>query len=158
MEQKEAVVAVEEEVAAVKEDVTAVNAVKQEAAAVKPARPRPPWHPIPLVELSIAFAVVLGVIGVISMPSQRGQLLLIFALGCALVGGMCNAAFEHFSGYRRHTAVLAALPAVGAMFAADYCGVARQLCYVVAAVVFVAVFWSVRRVTKDGGGGASSNS
>lgn len=76
------------------------------------ARPKPPWHPVPLVELSVLAGIVLLVIGIIKRDSDTGRLLGIFGLVLASLGGLDTAARDHFAGFRSHSALLAAFPAV----------------------------------------------
>jgi hypothetical protein len=75
-------------------------------------RPKAPWHPFPLVELSVLIGLVLFVLGVLDLSSDRGKLLLVCGMVLGSLGGLDTALREHFTGYRSHTTVLAALPAV----------------------------------------------
>ena len=75
-------------------------------------RPRAPWHPFPLVELCVLLALVLLVWGLIDFGSERGRLMLVFGMLLGSLGGLDTVAREHFSGFRSHAMVLAALPAV----------------------------------------------
>src|SRR3954447_23034550 len=43
-------------------------------------RPKPPWHPVPLVELSVLVGILLIVIGAINHASSRGRVALVFGL------------------------------------------------------------------------------
>jgi hypothetical protein len=76
------------------------------------ARPNAPWHPFPLVELSVLVGLVLCVLGLLNLDSQRGRIMLGFGLLLGSLGGADTALREHFAGYRSHTTVLAGLPAV----------------------------------------------
>ena len=76
-------------------------------------RPKPPWHPFPLVELSILVGIVLIVLGLFVVEGDRGRILLVFGLALGSLGGLDTAAREHFAGYKPHTMVLAGIPAVG---------------------------------------------
>jgi hypothetical protein len=91
-------------------------------------RPKPPWHPVPLVELAVLVGIVLIVIGLIHNETSRGRLALVFGLALASLAGLDTAVREHFAGYRSHSSLLAAFPAVVA----------------VAAVVFGVGFWAFR--------------
>src|SRR4051812_41907211 len=109
-------------------------------------RPKPPWHPVPLVELCVLVGIVLLVLGAINLQSDRGKLLLVLGMGLGSLGGLDTALREHLAGYRSHTTVIAALPAVTAA-AAAYFARAPWIVVVVAAVgIFAAVFWWMRRV------------
>ncbi len=83
-------------------------------------RPKAPWHPFPLVELSVLVGIVLIVIGRDrGLDSDRGRLALLCGLVLASLGGLDTALREHFNGFRSHSSVLAGLPAVlvaGALF------------------------------------------
>jgi hypothetical protein len=75
-------------------------------------RPRAPWHPVPLVELSVLAGIVLLVLGFINWDSDSGRLMLVCGMLLGSLGGLDTALREHFAGYRSHTTVLAGLPAV----------------------------------------------
>jgi hypothetical protein len=75
-------------------------------------RPKAPWHPFPLVELCVLIGLVLFVLGFLDFESDRGRLLLVCGLALGSLGGLDTALREHFAGYRSHSTVLAALPAV----------------------------------------------
>jgi len=83
-------------------------------------RPKPPWHPVPLVELSVLVGIVLLVLGFLSgLDTARGRLALLCGLVLGSLGGLDTVLREHFAGFRSHSTVLAALPAVlvaGALF------------------------------------------
>jgi hypothetical protein len=128
-------------------------------AAPRPARltderPKAPWHPFPLVELSVLVGLVLIVVGAVTgLDSDRGRAALLCGLLLASIGGLDTALREHFNGYRSHSTVLAGLPAVlvaGVLFfaAAPWIAVAAG-----AAVVFVAGLWGLRTVFRRRSGG-----
>src|SRR5688500_16587543 len=75
-------------------------------------RPRAPWHPFPLVELSVLLGLVLLVWGLIRYDDDSGRVLLVCGMALASLGGLDTALREHFSGYASHAVLLAALPAV----------------------------------------------
>src|SRR5918998_638765 len=76
------------------------------------ARPRAPWHPFPLVELSVLIGLVLLVWGLIRSDEETGRVLLVCGMALASLGGLDTALREHLGGHRSHAALLAALPAV----------------------------------------------
>jgi hypothetical protein len=78
----------------------------------RPERPRAPWHPFPLVELCVFVGIVLLVLGGVVVPGDRGKLLLVCGMALGSLGGLDTAVREHWAGYRSHTTVLAAAPAV----------------------------------------------
>jgi hypothetical protein len=72
-------------------------------------RPRGVFGPVPVSEIAILAGAVAAVIGFVSqsrLPLITG--LIILGLGTMEVVGR-----EHFSGFRSHTALLAAIPSVG---------------------------------------------
>jgi hypothetical protein len=75
-------------------------------------RPKPPWHPFPLVELSVFVGIVLIVAGLLARDSGRGRALLVLGLALGSLGGLDTTLREHFAGYRSHALVLALAPAV----------------------------------------------
>jgi hypothetical protein len=128
-------------------------------AAPRPARltderPKAPWHPFPLVELSVLVGLILIVVGAITgLDSDRGRLALVCGLLLASLGGLDTALREHFNGYRSHSTVLAALPAVlvaGVLFftSAPWLAVTGA-----AAAVFLAGLWGFRGVFRRRSGG-----
>src|SRR5215216_5830587 len=72
-------------------------------------RPKPPWHPVPLVELCVLVGIVLLVLGALDLRSDRGKLLLVLGMALGSLGGLDTALREHLAGYRSHTTVIAAL-------------------------------------------------
>jgi hypothetical protein len=105
--------------------------------------PQAPWHPIPLVELAIFAGLVLTVVGLITGPLERPELIL---AGMALIAlASCELSIrEHFAGYRSHSALLALLVAfaVGAVL---WWATERRVVVVAgAAVTFAPAFWLLR--------------
>ena len=119
-------------------------------------RPKPPWHPIPLVELSVFVGLVLIVVGIVGgVGSDAGRLALLCGLVLGSLGGLDTALREHFAGFRSHSSVLAGLPAVlvaGGLFF----GRAPWAAVVAAgAVTFAAAFWWFRLAFRRRSGGLS---
>jgi hypothetical protein len=79
----------------------------------EPERPKAPWHPFPLVELCVLAGIVLLVLGLLDFQSDRGKAMLVAGMLLGSLGGLDTALREHFSGFRSHAMLLAALPAVG---------------------------------------------
>ncbi len=91
------------------------GAVRPAPAPVAPRRaerPQAPWHPVPLVELSVLTGLVLLAWGLLRIDDDGGRILLVCGMALASLGGLDTALREHFSGYRSHAVLLAALPAV----------------------------------------------
>ncbi|MGI8506332.1 MAG: hypothetical protein ACR2MK_05920 [Solirubrobacteraceae bacterium] len=107
-------------------------------------RPESPFGGLPVSEVAILIGFVALVIGFIQ---GGGPVVVVGVVICAL-GVVEVTAREHFSGYRSHATLLAAIPAV----AIEATGVAlfgaprqRALVLVVAAPVFGLLFWLLRR-------------
>ena len=73
-------------------------------------RPPSPFGGLPISEIAIAIGAVGLIVGII----QQGGPALIAGVAVCTLGVVEITAREHFSGYRSHTILLAALPAVGA--------------------------------------------
>ena len=107
-------------------------------------RPRSPFGGLPVSELAILVGLIAAVIGFIN---GGGPALVVGLVICAL-GVIEITAREHFSGYRSHTALLAAIPAVaveaGLVLAF---GEPKQRALLLLAVVpvFALLFWLLRR-------------
>lgn len=107
-------------------------------------RPEGLFGPLPISELAILAGLIAAVVGFIEgggAPLIVG--LILCALGVVEVTGR-----EHFSGYRSHTTLLAALPAIAVeagLVAAI--GEPRQRALLLLAVipVFTILFWLLRR-------------
>jgi hypothetical protein len=130
------------------------------ASAPRPApltdeRPKAPWHPVPLVELSVLVGLVLIVIGFFGLDSDRGRLLLVFGMVLASLGGLDTTLREHFTGFRSHSTVLAALPAVAVAGALFFGRVPWLVVPVAFALTFAGAFMLARRAFRRRSGGAS---
>ena len=107
-------------------------------------RPEGPFGGLPISELAILAGLVAAVIGFIN---GGGPALIVGLVICAL-GVIEITAREHFSGFRSHTALLAAIPAValevGLVLAF---GEPKQRALLLVAVVpvFAILFWLLRR-------------
>jgi hypothetical protein len=113
-------------------------------------RPRAPWHPFPLVELSVLVGLVLLVWGLFRYEDDSGKIMLVCGMALASLGGLETALREHFSGYASHALLLAALPAVaiaGALFFAGAPWIAIPLAGV--AVFGAALAWLRRRFRRS---------
>jgi hypothetical protein len=116
------------------------------------ARPKPPWHPVPLVEVSVLVGIVLLVYGFLNADESNGRLAIGVGLVLASLAGLDTAMREHFAGFRSHSALLAGLPAVGTVAVLALVEAKLWLAVLAAAVVFGAVFWLARRAfTKRAG-------
>ena len=111
----------------------------------EPERPKAPWHPFPLVELCVLAGIVLLVIGLIGYDSDRGKAMLVAGMLLGSLGGLDTALREHFSGFRSHTTVLAALPAVALAAVLYFAGAPWPAVTLAPVLAFAAAFWAVGR-------------
>ena len=118
---------------------------------VRERRPRPegPRPPSPFGGLPISeFAILAGGVGlVVGIIRGGGPAVIVGIVVCAL-GVLEVTAREHFSGYRSHTMLLAAFPAVGvevAVVAAVGEPRQRALLLLVVIPVYAVAFWLFRR-------------
>jgi len=118
------------------------------AAHPRDARPRAPWHPFPLVELSVLVGLVLLVWGLFRLDDAGGRILLVTGMVLGSLGGLDTALREHFGGHRSHALLLAAMPAVltaGVLFFARAPWIAVPIC---AVAVLAAAFLALRRAFR----------
>ena len=111
-------------------------------------RPRPPWHPVPLVELCVLVGIVLLILGFLAYETDRGKLMLVAGMALGALGGLDTALREHFAGYRSHSTLIAALPAVATIAGAYFAGAPWLGIVLPAAAVFAAAFWALRRAFR----------
>lgn len=107
-------------------------------------RPPSPFGGLPVSEIAI-FAGAVGLI--IGLIQGGGPALIVGVIVCTL-GVVEITAREHFSGYRSHATLLAALPAVGVEVAlVTLVGTpsSRFLLLLVVVPVYAIVFWFLRR-------------
>jgi hypothetical protein len=132
------------------EPVTTPAPAPQRRAAPRDTRPRAPWHPFPLVELSVLIGLVLLVWGLFRYDDDSGKVMVVCGMVLASLGGLETALREHFSGYASHALLLAALPAVliaGVLFFTGAPWIAIPLAGI---VVFGAAFaWLRRRFRRS---------
>ena len=107
-------------------------------------RPEGPFGGLPISEIAIFAGAVGLIVGII----QHGGPALIAGVAVCTLGVIEITAREHFSGYRSHTILLAALPAVGAEVAfVALVGEPnpRLLLLLVIVPVFSVMFWFLRK-------------
>lgn len=125
------------------------------AAAVAAAKPKPasrrrrgniddepppaPWGSFPLVELTILIGIVMLILGLLVIDGERGVVTMVTGLFLASIGGLELSVREHFAGYRSHTVILAAVPAVAVLAVLFYAG-PDGLPSIARAAIGVAVF------------------
>jgi hypothetical protein len=106
-------------------------------------RPEGPFGGLPISELGILLGLIAAVIGFIE---GGGPALIVGLIVCAL-GVIEITAREHFSGYRSHTALLAAIPSVAIEVGIVLAFKPRQRAFLVLVVVpiFAGLFWWLRK-------------
>jgi hypothetical protein len=109
-------------------------------------RPKAPWHPFPLIELSVLIGIICIGVGFFSRDSPMGRTVLALGFVLGALGGLDTAAREHFSGYRSHTLVLAGFPAVAAAVLSALAGVPNVVIPILLVGVFMAAFVALRGV------------
>jgi hypothetical protein len=110
---------------------------------------RPPgwFHPIPVAEL----AIFIGLVSVIVGAASTNRTALFVGIAVCVLGVLEVTAREHFSGYRSHATLLAAVPAAGlvaasvATFGTPSQRGTRELMLGAAVPVFGVFFWALRK-------------
>jgi len=108
------------------------------------ARPKAPWHPFPLVELSVLIGLVLLVWGLIR-GGEDGAVMLVLGMALASLAGLETALREHFSGHASHALLIAAVPAVLTAGVIWFAGGPPALVVIAGGAVLVAGFVALRR-------------
>lgn len=111
-------------------------------------RPKAPWHPFPLVELAVLVGIVLLVLELLDYGSDRGRALLVSGMLLGSLGGLDTALREHFAGYRSHTTVLAAIPAVALAALLYFVGAPWPAVVACPVVAFPAALWLLARAYR----------
>jgi hypothetical protein len=101
--------------------------------------PPAPWGSFPLVELTILIGIVMLILGFLVIDGERGVVTMVTGLFLASIGGLELSIREHFAGYRSHTVILAAVPAVAVLAVLFYAGT-DGLPSIARAAIGVAVF------------------
>lgn len=122
-------------------------------AALSDDRPKAPWHPFPLVELSALVGLVLMVLGLVSIDQARGQLMFLFGMALGSLAGLDTVLRDHLAGLRSHSSVLAGLPTVLTAVALGFLRVPWPVVLAVAVVVFGAAFAALRALFARRSGG-----
>jgi hypothetical protein len=110
---------------------------------------RPPgwFDPIPVSEL----AIFIGLVSVIVGAASTNRAALFVGIAVCVLGVLEVTAREHFSGYRSHATLLAAVPAAGlvaasvAAFGTPSQRGTRELMLGAAVPVFGVFFWALRK-------------
>jgi hypothetical protein len=107
------------------------------------SRPEGPFGGLPISELAILVGLIAAVVGF----TQGGGPALVAGLIILALGVIEITAREHFSGYRSHTALLAAIPSVAleAGVVLAFKPSQRGVLVLVVVPVFAGLFWWLRR-------------
>jgi hypothetical protein len=112
-------------------------------------RPQSPFGGLPISEFAIFAGAVALVVGVL----QGGGPAIIAGLVVCALGVIEVTAREHFSGYRSHATLLAAIPAVGVVIgvsvAAHPTRQDRVLVLLAGVPVFALLFWLLRKRFRE---------
>jgi hypothetical protein len=114
--------------------------------------PKAPWHPFPLVELAVLAGMALVVAGIVVGGDAR-PILLFGGLALVSVAALELAIREHFAGYRSHSALLAAVFALGVAVPLWYTPAPQEVIVIAALLAGAAAFRSLRGVFERKSGG-----
>jgi hypothetical protein len=113
----------------------------------RPEKLNAPWHPFPLVELSVLLGIVCIVVGLVfENDGTHGRVLLALGVSLGALGGLDTSLREHFAGYRSHSLVLAAFPAVAVAAVSAFAGLWLIGVVPLMLAVFGVAFVALRRV------------
>lgn len=118
-------------------------------------RPKAPWHPFPLIELCVLVGIVLIVLGLFNTQDSEGRLMLLFGMVLASLAGLDTAVREHWSGFRSHSLLLAAVPMVLVAGTLFFTRVLWPLLLAISVGVFLGAFLYCRAVFRRASGGSS---
>ena len=115
--------------------------------------PKAPWHPVPLVELSVLAGIVLIVVGFMREAGEDRMVLLVGGFALASMAGLELSIREHFSGYRSHTTLLSAFAALIVAVPLWFTPLPQEAILVFAVVTGAASFRAMRQVFARKAGG-----
>jgi hypothetical protein len=119
--------------------------------------PPAPWGSFPLVEIAVFVGIVILVIGFFSGGASQAILIGTGLVLCS-VAGLEQAVREHAAGYRSHTLVLAAVPAVAVLAVLFYlapAGLPPAARLAIGALVFGLCAWGFTIFFRNRSGGYS---
>jgi len=106
--------------------------------------PENPFGGVPVAEIAILSGAIAAIVGLVSSAAPA---LVVGIVICAL-GVMEFTVREHFSGYRSHAVMLAAIPAVAigvGLIAIDSSALTRGALFAIVLPVFGVLFWVLRK-------------
>ena len=114
--------------------------------------PEAPWHPVPLVELSILLGLVLIVVGFFTR-GETGGILVTGGIVLVSLAALELAVREHVTGYRSHSALLAGAAAVLVGALGFVVGLPQVAILLVAVIVGISAFAALRGMFRRKAGG-----
>jgi hypothetical protein len=114
--------------------------------------PKAPWHPFPLVELSILAGLILIVAGFVS-GGRSGGILVTGGVAIVSLAALELAIREHVSGYRSHSALLAAVAGVALLAGLSLAGLPRVVALAAGVIVGLSAFFALRGLFQRKAGG-----
>ena len=114
--------------------------------------PKAPWHPVPLVELSILLGLVLIVVGFFTR-GETGGILVTGGIVLVSLASLELAVREHITGYRSHSALLAGAAAVLVGALGFVVGLPQIAILLVAVIVGISAFAALRGMFRRKAGG-----
>lgn len=108
--------------------------------------PKAPWHPVPLVELTILAGLAMVVVGIATDPGEPRATLIFGGVALVSLASLELSIREHFGGYRSHTALLAGAVAVLVCVPLYYTRLPQEALLGVAVVVGFLAFRALRSV------------
>jgi hypothetical protein len=115
-------------------------------------RPPSPWGSFPLVEIVIAVALVLLIVGFF-MQDTRGIVMIAAGISLCSLAALELTLREHFAGYRSHSSVLAGFSAVIVLGLGFVLGWPQLVKVAAGAAAFVVGFYLFREAFKRRSGG-----
>ncbi|MEI7625460.1 MAG: MgtC/SapB family protein [Actinomycetota bacterium] len=115
--------------------------------------PPAPWGSFPLAEVSVLFALLLGVTGLLT-GGREGKILIACAAVLGSLAGLELSLREHMAGFRSHSTVIAGGIAVLTLAVLFFAGVSSLLMLPIAAAVFATAFFALREIFKRRSGGS----
>lgn len=114
---------------------------------IEDERPPAPWGSFPLVEVVVALALVLIVVGFFFVEGSRGTELLATGLVIGSVAGLELSIREHFGGYRSHSLLLAGAAGLATVLGLYYLADLEPTATLIGGIaVFALAAWGLVRV------------
>jgi hypothetical protein len=118
-------------------------------------RPKPPWHPFPLIELCVLGGIVLIVLGFANSGDRQGRVMLLTGLVLASLAGLDTAIRDHWGGFRSHSTLLAGVPTVLVSGGLFFAKLPWPAVLAGGLATFALAFWFFRSQFRSRSGGRS---